>query len=171
MKTIDLTVNWREIGLDISYHLYMFNQMKLFLAEQAREVALRSAVSYRNFSVGCALLAFNPNAYYYRSVHKVFRGANVKIGEGSHKICAEQIAINAARAEKYPLIVGMAIAGVPQPDGKSGLKTETLHPCSDCRDLMQALPEILDDTRIFTAHLHEEIFAEFTVAELLAMHC
>lgn len=162
----------RKLGLNIGEHWQMMTAgFVWFLADQARIVALQSSLSYRVFPVGCALLAFNPDAFHYEQVHKVFRGANMKIGKSNPKICAEQVAINAARSEGYKLIVGMAIAANVQPDDKSGLVSKTLHPCCDCRESFKILPEIRPDMRIISVHLEDDgIFEEYSVEELWAMH-
>ena len=166
-----MIVSRRKLGLDIEEHWHLINNFIWFLADQARLVALKSSLSYRVFPVGCALLAFKPDAYYYGDVHKVFRGANMKIGKSNPKICAEQVAINAARAEGYILIVGMAIAANVQPDDKSGLVTQTLHPCGDCRESFRKFPEIRTDMRILSVHLEDDgIFEEYSVEELWEMH-
>jgi cytidine deaminase len=161
----------RRMGFNIDEHRHLISGLILYLADVARKTALESSVSYRDFPVGCALYAFKPNAYYYEDVHKVFRGANIKIGKNSPKICAEQVAINAARAEGYKMILGMAIAANYQPDDKSGLVTKTLHPCFDCRESFKILPEIHTDTLIHCVHLEEDgIFEEFLVEDLWKMH-
>jgi cytidine deaminase len=173
MYTIDTSMLWsrRKMKLDIAEHWHLIKGLIWYLADEARRVALESSVSYRPFPVGCALLAFKPDAYYYEDVHKVFRGANVKTGKDRAKICAEQVAINAARAERYKLVIGIAIAGNPQPDDKSGLISKTLHPCYDCRESFRVLPIIHPDMRILSVHIEDDgIFEEFTVKELWQMH-
>ncbi|MDO8529526.1 MAG: cytidine deaminase [bacterium] len=158
MSTVIRLESRRKLRPVIEDHLHLWVQSRLFLADEARKAALNAALSYRNFTVGCALYAFKPDAYYYNDVHKVFRGVNMKIGKNSHKICAEQVAIGAARAEGYRFIIGMAVAGKPQPDDESFLAPDTLHSCSDCRELFKKLPELSGDSRIITAHLTEEIY-------------
>lgn len=173
MITIDpnMIESRRKLGLNIGEHWHLVKDLIWYLADQARIVAVNSSVSYRPFPVGCALLAFKPDAYYYADVHKVFRGANMKIGKNNPKICAEQVAINAARAEGYKLIVGLAIAANVQPDDKSGLVTKTLHPCCDCRESFKRLPEIHSNMRILSVHLEDDgVFEEFSVEELWEMH-
>lgn len=162
----------RKLGLNIQEHWHLINDGFLwFLADQARKVALQSSFSYRVFPVGCALYAFNPNAYYYGDVHKVFCGANTKIGQGNPKICAEQVSVNFARAAGYKLIIVMAIVANVQPDDKSGLVTKTLHPCGDCRESFRKFPEIQPDTGILSVNLQDDrIFEYYSVEELLEMH-
>jgi cytidine deaminase len=162
----------RKLGLDIREHWQTISEgFMWFLADQARRVALQSSFSYRVFPVGCALYAFNPEAYYYGDVHKVFYGANTKIGKDNPKICAEQVAINYARAAGYVLIVGMAVVANVQPDGKSGLVTKTLHPCGDCRESFRQFPEVHSDMGILTVNLKDDsIFEYHTVEELWKMH-
>lgn len=171
MINTEFTESRRKLGLNISDHWHLINHFIWHLVDRARIVALQSSFSYRVFPVGCALLAFNPDAYYYGEVHRVFTGANMKIGKNNPKICAEQVAINSARAAGYKLIIGMAIAANVQPDDKSGLVTKTLHPCGDCRESFQRLPEIHPDMRIMSVHLEDDgVYEEYSVEELLKMH-
>jgi len=158
----------RRLGMSVREHLHLINLE--FLANEAKKVAER-ARSYRGFRVGCALFAYNPHAYYYNDVHKVFRGVNIKLGPNSHKVCAEQAAINAAISEGYILIIAMAIAGIPQVDDHSGINSDTLHSCVNCREFFGKLPEIKPDTLIRTAHLRKgDIYEEFTIRDLLRLH-
>lgn len=75
-----------------------------------------------------------------------------------------------ARSNGYKRIIAIAVAGLPQPDGGSGLEFETLHPCEDCRIFLSALPEVTRDTFILTIHNHSGLVKEYTLEQILRLH-
>ncbi|MFA5954544.1 MAG: hypothetical protein WC817_03360 [Patescibacteria group bacterium] len=147
--------------------------------------ASKLAISYRDFRVGCAVLAWRPRrqsaepwqidedpADYLCNRWATFTGANLKPEKSGPKICAEQIAVNSARMAHYTRIIGIVVVGEPQSDDDSGLTHDTLHPCVICRRLLAALPEMRSDTRILTGGLHGDRIRirEYSFEELLKLH-
>lgn len=136
--------------------------------------ARNMATSYRDFKVGCALLAFREDASDYASRWKVFYGMNTKIESDSRPVCAEPIALLAARAADYTEVLGIVVVGLPQVDAHSGRCDKTLHPCRECRLLLASCPIMKPHTRIVTATpfesgqpIHWEIH---TLRHILRLH-
>ena len=141
----------------------------LYLIERAKE-AQRNANSYRNFHVGCAIRAFKTNAYEVNGRWGLFTGSNIKIADGARPICAEQLALGAARSEGYDRIIAMVVVGEPQEDAESGLQSQTLHPCGECRKIFQVVPEVSSDTLLLTLTPDEQTHEQFSIEELIALH-
>ncbi|MDP2641419.1 MAG: hypothetical protein Q8P39_02675 [Candidatus Yanofskybacteria bacterium] len=123
----------------------LFFEILPSLLAEAQE-ARKAAVSYRNFRVGCAALAFHTQ----KGIWEVFRGANFKEAVNARPICAEPVAIQAARAKGFDLIVGLVIVGEPQLDEDSGALLSTLTPCAECRRKLLELPAVRMQTIIVT---------------------
>jgi len=100
----------------------------------------------------------------------VFSGSNIKITEDSRPVCAEQIALGAAREAGYDRIIGMVIAGNPQPEENESAQHLTLHPCKECRKVFKNLPEISPDTLIITILPEGDTYEVHTFGELLKIH-
>lgn len=148
--------------------LQRFHGVLPHLVLRARE-ALKRAISYRNFNVGCALWAFKTiGAYYVEDRWKIFTSSNIKIAENLRPVCAEPIALGTARGAGYDRIIGMVIAGKPQ----RGEGHPTLHPCRECRLVFKALPEIYPETLIITILPEEdsEVYEVHTFEQLLKVH-
>lgn len=162
-------MQWRNLGKDEKatemqqLHLPAFWQIVPYLVDEARRMAQVCATSYREFRVGCALYAFNPEPYYINDFYKVFRGSNLKPVNPGPSMCAETVAAQAARHAGYELIIGMVIAGQPQED-------PTLHPCGNCQIFLSSMPEMRPDTEIVTIHLEDDTHEIHTFAEILAKH-
>lgn len=152
------------------------------LVDRAREAAAGGR-SWRNFQVGCALLACRPARFQRISPwdFNVFTGANSKPTEHGYNVCAERFAIYQAIAAGYDEILLMAVAGRPQPDTHSGHCALTLHPCGNCRTFLATTPEA-EHTRIITVKHHVGVdptkdddlttcvMEWFTLEHLLALH-
>jgi cytidine deaminase len=164
------TVDWLHPD-----HVSVFFQLWEHLIDRAREAAGKYAFSYRNFKVGCAVLAFSRQQQYLTGFkvagYKVFTGFNVKpqAGDGPN-IHAEEIAIGAARSEGYDTIVAIIVVGETQEDHASGRTMPTLHPCGRCRALLAALPEVKNTTIILTAHFNDDICEIMECEELFIRH-
>jgi cytidine deaminase len=140
---------------EVFTYAFLIDRYRKELLYQARLAAAFEAYSYRQFYVGCALLARNR-----RGQLKIFTGGNIKRGENCSKECAEYCALRKALEEGYYEILIIAVAGFPQPDKHSGKESMTLHPCGDCRSLMRDVYRIPHDTPIVTASLYEDSPAE-----------
>lgn len=132
------------------------------LIRRARQASTR-AVSYRDFRVGCAVLAEND-----RGRTRRFLGANAKPIADGPKICAEQVAVMAAVTYGYDRIIGMVVAGDPQPDGRTGIQAPTLHPCWHCRQMLGSLPNMRAETIVVTVHNHSGPMERHTWGDLIA---
>ena len=141
----------------------------LYLVEAAKRVR-KTSNSYRNFQVGCAIWAFKTLAYNAGGRWAVFTGSNIKLTEDSRPVCAEQFAIGAAKSGGYDKIIAMVVVGEPQPDAESKLQSKTLHPCSECRKIFQATPEMTPETLILTITPDEQSYEQFLMAGLIALH-
>jgi len=113
--------------------------------------AREQAISYRDFKVGCAVLARNPEAPEEERYY-VFLGANMKVTKESRPICAEQVAVQAARCAGYTDIIGIVVVGAPQPqeDPDSGVDFLALDPCVECATTFRHTPGIEEDTYFVT---------------------
>ena len=156
----------REIDMKKS-DVSEYHRKKENLVRQARQ-ASKKANSYRGFQVGCAVLAGRKGKGKNR--YRVFVGANLKPISDGPKICAEQIAIGAAISNGFERIIAIVVTGQPQPDSASGLNPLTLHPCWACRNLLESMPQVGQDTIILTTHNHSGPQEEHTLSELLARH-
>lgn len=148
-----------------------FHEILPWLSVRAHESAEIRAASWRNFRVGCALLAFKTSSAYSAAERwMVFAGSNIKITKESRTICAEQIAVSAAREAGYDRIIGMIIVGNPQPEEGSLKEYPTLHPCKECRRMFSGLSVVTGNTIIVTTLPGGKTLEVHTFEELLAAH-
>lgn len=150
--------------------LLRFHGVLPILVIRAREAAAERATSWRNFRVGCALYAFKTVAYSAAERWKIFTGSNIKITKDSRPICAEQIALGAAREAGYDRIIGIVISGNPQPEEENSAQHPTLHPCEECRRVFKSLSEMSSDTLIITILSEGDTYEVHTFEELLKIH-
>lgn len=127
------------------------------LAEQARD---RLGESYRNFTVGCAVLAYRSQQNYMG----IYFGGNYTPFKGADWNCAEKRAIGYTKLNGFDNVLALAVVGIPQDD------TKTLHPCSKCRDMLTTEPTVSLDTLIVTATPNLETFEIHTVGSLILRH-
>ncbi|OGF26707.1 hypothetical protein A2477_00965 [Candidatus Falkowbacteria bacterium RIFOXYC2_FULL_47_12] len=155
-------------------HKLEYEKQKASLVEGARE-ALKHGISYRNFNVGCTVLAWSDQKQEY----KVFVGANLKAGAGTVKVCAERVAIMSAVSAGYSFIAAIVVCGESQKDEASGIESPTLHPCDVCRETLYHL--IVHDERFETVVEFDTILLtvhkddtgrqeEMTLRELFDIH-
>ena len=157
----DRQVSWEE-------HLSHLYPVLEYMLVRARHAANSDAESYRNYFVGCTVLAFNAYAAMPGERYKIFSGSNIKIYPDQPKLCAEPIAVAGAKNAGYKLIVGMVVVGTPQ--AENGKICSTLRPCMNCRTICSALDIVVPQTVIYTAHLEEDgIFEQFTMASLVQL--
>jgi cytidine deaminase len=135
-----------------------FDQIELRMVAAARRAAREKAVSYRNFLVGAcgAILLRNRDEVVF------VPGANNSPRRGVPRDCAEMDIVRhaeellAAHGAGNVAVLDVYVAGTDDPEqieAVTGLVTPTLHPCSDCRDLMVKHPAVQDDTGIVTVGL------------------
>ncbi len=133
--------------LPIWERVQRFRQSIPYLFRQAM-MAREKGMSYRDFKVGTALLAFKAHQP-HDTTWKVFSGMNTKHAPNMRPTCSEPIAINAAYAEDYSLIIGMVVVGDLREEDIGQLLT--LHPCHECRWFMHGHPLIDRHTLVLTA--------------------
>lgn len=144
--------------------VYYFARYVQPLAEQAR-TASESAVQHRGFKVGAIAVAVSAD----NSVG-LLSGANYMPKAGGDKVCAERAVLAKARHHNFSRVVALVVSGPTQPDKHSGLELPTLHPCGDCRELLNESPLIRDDTLIMTVHPTMDIFELYNRRELSDIH-
>jgi cytidine deaminase len=154
-----------------------FRQSAYYLYQEAIR-ARGKALSYRNFNVGSALLAYKSGVE-HREAWGMFSGANTKHAPNMRPICSEPISINSAYMKDFTRVIGIVIVGeLREEDEQAGLKT--LHPCQECRWFMHDHPLIDDDTLVLTAKPPVDAMSEKeggfdvreirTVRQLLSRH-
>lgn len=143
---------------------------KLYYAAcKARKHGEKLRKQYRNFYVGCALLAYSEKAVSYR----IFTGYNTKPKKNVKKKCAEVRAFEAAVKAGFTEAVSMVVVGLPQMDAGSKKHTLTLHCCPECRAFLVKHPLMKPDVPIVSATPPEEapfIGESYTFMELLLYH-
>jgi cytidine deaminase len=145
------------------------NLQWLPLLSNRAETASFQAVSYRNFRVGAALLAFSTDT----EKIGIFTGFNVKThpeNAAQINIHAEQMALTKARHWRFNSVGSLAVWGEPQADTQSGLEPPTLHPCGLCRELLAKSPETKGTTPILSANPDFSICEVYGLDDLLLMH-
>jgi cytidine deaminase len=118
------------------------------LMEAAREIAANAVAPYSHFPVGAAVQT---------EAGHVFLGCNIESPSYGLTICAERVAIFAARAAgATPTAIAVAcVRGDPQ-------VPSSLMPCGACRQVM--LDQMGSEARCYIDGV-----GEFTVAELLPL--
>jgi len=137
-------------------------ELMIILAQWA---ALHLAQNYRDFSVGCALLAFNVFGEY-----RIVLGGNTMNRKGGSKICAELDAFHLATGNRFDYFEKIAVIGPPQRDKESGVDSQTLPPCYVCRFMMQNSFRVPLDTLIVTATPDGKTREFNTLRSLLIRH-
>jgi hypothetical protein len=140
----------------------------------ARSAAHNRARSYRGFFVGAcgALLLGQEDVVVFAD------GANNSPEKGVRRDCAEMDITRIARAladVHDVVLLDLYVAGPGTPDDIeeiTGLRRDTLPPCSECRDLLRAHPATRDDTGIVTFGLDAEspVVERATLADVLALY-
>lgn len=117
----------------------------LHKARAARELA----VSYRDFTVGAAIVALTSR----NAGFQILPGINAKPDEESSlNMHAEQLALRTAKSVGANLVSIVAVVGETQADQQSGHEMHTLHPCGKCRTKLADDPMVDNDaTLIFSA--------------------
>ena len=144
---------------------FIFETFREQLEKEARRQADSEAFNYRNYHVGCAILATN------RHELKIFGGANMMPRKGGQKSCAEIQSLNKAYIDLYDYPLVICVAAVPQRDDTSGKTPLTLPPCGNCRSLFQYLYKLPPQTLIYMITLEENGPTELrTLQEILELY-
>ncbi len=155
-------------------HISSTKQAVPYLILRAR-IARRNSRSWRRYKVGCSLWAYRADFDHidhprYGERYRVFDGYNVKETEDAHlQLHAEQMAIEAARAAKYTMILLIVVCAKPQPDDKTGIAGKTLRPCKDCRRLMCTCPIVFNRTHVLTITPDRKVRELFTRRVMMKM--
>lgn len=136
--TADVTWEEQHARLEISIP-YLYN---MACAARTR------AMSYRNFNVGSAGLFFR-QGFSKSNSWGVFSGMNTKHARNMRPICSEPITINGAHSQGFEVMIGIVVVGVLREEDIGIL--QTLHPCQDCRWLMNGHPACNDQSIVVTA--------------------
>jgi len=140
-------------------HVAEFGVRKAELVEAACS-AREHGYSYRGFTVGASVLAWNGTEY------RIFAGANIKPAAGAHKTCAETVAISAAHMTGFHLVVALVTCGIPL----DAAKACTIHPCETCRAMLVLMPGIQQDSILLTTNAVTGAQEEWTVGEFVARY-
>lgn len=150
-----------------SEKLSAFWQIREYLIKRAHE-AREIAESWRNFRVGCSLLALKSHPTDIGDRYHIFVGANVKLAEENGiDMHAEAIAVEAARMAEYNEVIGMVVMGEPQLNEGPA---PTLRPCRKCLEFFSHSSLINNDTIILTLthpEYNPQDFEVHTLRELL----
>ena len=106
------------------------------------------ATSYRDFDVGCAVLAAKGGGPYSEPSWEVHLGMNTKVSRDARPVCAEPIAISSAYAAGCSWIVGIVVLGYRR---EEDIDIKTLHPCRECRNFMSEYPIVDNDPLVLPA--------------------
>lgn len=113
-----------------------FYQRLVAAAAEARDSL---AYSYRDFLVGCSVLAWNKE----KDEYHIFSAGNYLAGKrtlrpGQRKDCAERLAIEGAEAAGYNSIVAIVtVSSEKNTDAANDEDNATLKPCRQCRDFFR----------------------------------
>jgi cytidine deaminase len=91
-------------------------------------------------------------------------------GQNPTKQCAEDAVLKKAEAGGAIYIPVMLVCGPVQPDTQSGLETETLQSCGNCRQRVCACKLTDGDTLLVSVHPTKPIMEVNTVDEVVALH-
>ncbi|MGD0284160.1 MAG: hypothetical protein ABSB12_00995 [Candidatus Saccharimonadales bacterium] len=121
------------------------------------------AVSWRNYIVGAAVLAYNLDT----PAMGATVGGNIKPEQtGGLNLHAEQIALAKARKIKLNCIFGIAVWGDPTDLDANPNHSPTRIPCRRCDKMFSELPEIKPETLIVSSNADLSVCELYTVEEL-----
>ena len=140
-----------------------YQQIPRFL-DLAQEAADERAVSHRGFKVGASVCAIS---FKLQRIGYLF-GANLTPYKGAPKRCAEMEVLAKAKDRGFDKIISLAVFGPSKFEGVQRFPSPTLHPCDQCRDILDASSLVTDDTLVVTTN--ETGVMEFmTTKELQAL--
>lgn len=135
--------------------------------KRARQAQKDNAISYRNFNVGAAGVAYNPD----NSRLGIFTGFNAKVdGTDLINIHAEEVVVGKIRRFGGSIITLLAVVGDLQPDQQSGTVTTTLHPCGRCRKMLAETGLVTDRTVFMSATIDLQNVEIYDLPALVRLH-
>ncbi len=153
-------VNSSELALDImpEEHRQNWADAKKSVVARALVGCARVAFSYRNFKVGCSAFSYNESKREYFTAQSGNYKAQPGTQETAKKLCAERFIIESAESNGDSAIIGLVVASVQtQPELATGLSSDVLCPCAECRKMFTESSLIKPWTRILLLKLKEEI--------------
>lgn len=135
------------------------------LIDLAQKAANEHAVSYRGFNVGAS-------AYVVSTEHQragFLFGGNLTPYKGAPKRCAELEVVTKARQRGFDRVVALATFGPSDFGDVNAVQSPTLHPCAECRTMLDGEPIVPDDTLIITGNEKGDVELMLK-SELLALH-
>jgi cytidine deaminase len=140
------------------------------MARLARSVAEWEAYSYRNFHVGAAIYAVDPGS----AAVGINAAGNLKLNIERQKVCAEKRALRRAVKAELTHAIGFVCVGTTDRDqieAVSGLRSPTLHLCSDCRiETVGESPLVTDHTLMVTSGIESDITQVHTFGQMTEMY-
>lgn len=103
--------------------------------DEIRKLQKKTLINYREFYVGSVFIGLiqSPNSK-RKYEWCVFGAFNTKPSKRAEKYCAEKRNMRSARKAVCALVGAICVVGVAQPDGRSGVVSDVLDPCGECRD-------------------------------------
>ncbi len=139
----------------------------LYVVLRQAQSSSHSAISWRNFPVGCAAIATNESHDRFDLV----TGYNVKpTAYSGLNIHAEQMLVERARRYSLSRILALAVIGEPQQDTQSGRTAPTLHPCGLCRTHLAESGLMSSSTLIISSVPNFERAELYSFKELVEFH-
>lgn len=155
-------LNQLPCSIDITYLTVQSLCRIVDLSQQAVE---RLGTSYREFKVGCAVLAFDEPSMRTG----IYLGGNFTPYEGAEWNCAEKRALQRVENYGFSEVLALAVSGPPQVD-VSGVEFPTLHPCHKCRAMLEQSSLVQSDTLIATSTPSGDAYELFTRNSLIERH-
>ncbi len=119
---------------------------------QTAQLYWEKAVSYRDFKVGCAVLAWHPNEGWVVYGAHNFKPEKKEV-RGEDKRCAERGALRMAEADGCTKIAAIVTVSDQRSTGDDeGTPHGVLHSCKDCLELFRELPSIDEQTIVYNVH-------------------
>lgn len=124
--------------------------------------------SYREFKVGAAGLFWVPG-----TCDTVSLSAGNLRRERKFKFCAEQRLLVRARKAEFTQAIGLVITGTSNRQKiaeVTDLPTPTLHPCEECRAVLEENEIMTDDTLVLTTCIESSYFQVHRFGELVTRY-
>lgn len=129
-----------QTELSMEEHISVYYRLRDNLVAAA-QAARDKAVSYRDFKVGCAVMAWKEglgeDEYLIRTAGNFTPQKGQ--GRGHQKRCAERNALEAALTDNPELIIAITSVSKESNTDSPSVAHDVLHPCLDCRQLLREL--------------------------------
>lgn len=139
-------------GIEIDHEFEAHQQIPYFI-DRAKRAAEQHAISYRDFKVGASAYVIDAT----NSRVGYFFGANFTPYKGAPKRCAEMEVLTKARQAGFDRVIALATFGPSEHGDVNSVATTTLHPCAECREILDTEPLVRDDTLIVTSNREGDV--------------